>query len=224
LALSDPAALAGLVSALYTPGTPEYRGFLTPSELALRFGPSPSTISAAQAYFERFGLTASESPDHLLLTVIGPSAEVGAAFGTTFEEYRGPAGGWFVSHPTPATLPTLAPWSGVYGLGNATPLVPASTVPTFTRAGTTPDAACVTLGDELDPGLEPRGRARHRMGARGRSGGHHRGDAFARRRLRALRSRRLAGRPPSHERDLAQLGRAGRRGLQRVRGAVLRRL
>jgi len=151
LALSDPAALAGLVSALYTPGTPEYRGFLTPSELALRFGPSPSTISAAQAYFERFGLTASESPDHLLLTVIGPSAEVGAAFGTTFEEYRGPAGGWFVSHPTPATLPTLAPWSGVYGLGNATPLVPASTVPTFTRAGTTPDAACVTLGDGLDP-------------------------------------------------------------------------
>jgi PKD repeat protein len=151
LALPDPSAFAGLVSALYSPGTPEYKSFLAPSELAQRFGPSPSTVSAAQTYFERFDLTARASPDHLLLTVTGPSARVGAAFGTTFEEYRETGGGWFFSHPTPATLPALAPWSGAYGLGNATPFVPSTTAPTLARAGTTPDATCIGLGAGLDP-------------------------------------------------------------------------
>jgi kumamolisin len=125
LALPDPSALAGLVSALYAPGSPEYRGFLSPSELASRFGPSLSTVSAAQAYFERFGLSVRPSPDRLLLTGAGPSARVGAAFGTTFEEYRNADGRTFVSHPTAAVLPAVVPWSGAYGLGNVTPLLPA---------------------------------------------------------------------------------------------------
>jgi PKD repeat protein len=136
LALSDPSALAGLVSAIYAPGTPEYHAFLTPSELAQRFGPSASSVSTAQAYFERFGLSVRTSPDRLLLTVTGPSAHVGAAFGTTFEEYRGADGRSFVSHPTAAALPPIAPWSGVYGLGNVTPLVPAVGPPTPLRAAT----------------------------------------------------------------------------------------
>jgi hypothetical protein len=55
LAPPAPSALAGLVSALYAPGTPEYHHFLSSPELAERFGPSPSTVAAAQAYFERFG-------------------------------------------------------------------------------------------------------------------------------------------------------------------------
>ena len=151
LALSDPAALAGLVSAVYAPGTSEYHAFLTPSELAQRFGPSVSSVSAAQTYFERFGLSVRSSPDRLLLTVTGPSAQVAATFGTTFEEYRGSDGRYFVSHPTPAALPSIAPWSGVYGLGNVTPLVPALGVPTPLGPAAAPSATCVSLGTELTP-------------------------------------------------------------------------
>ncbi len=151
LATPDPAALAGLVSALYSPGTPEYRDFLTPSELAERFGPSASVVSAAQGYFERFGLSVRPSPDRLLLTVSGPSSRVGAAFGTTFETYRNVDGRSFFSHPTAATLPSVAPWSGVFGLGNVTPFVPAAGAATSRLTAVTPAASCAGSQFDLTP-------------------------------------------------------------------------
>jgi PKD repeat protein len=151
LAVTNPSALAGLVSALYVPGTSEYRSFRTPSELAGSFGPSPSAISNARAYFERFGLSVTESPDRLLLFVTGSNSEVGAAFGTTFEQYRSSDGHWFFSHSTPATLPTIAPWSGVYGLGNVSPLVPTTGAASLVRTGTNPAATCIGAGGPLTP-------------------------------------------------------------------------
>lgn len=151
LAVRDPSALAGLVSALYTPGTTEYRSFLDTTELASQFGASAASVTAARGYFGGFGLSAALSPDHLLLTVAGPSSRVGAAFGTTFEEYRGAGGGWFVSHPTPARLPAVAPWSGAYGLGNATPLVPAASAPSALRASVVPAAPCSGSSGALVP-------------------------------------------------------------------------
>jgi len=151
LALPDPSSLAGRVSAIYAPGTPDYHAFLTPSELAQSFGPPASAVSAARAYFGGFGLTASPSPDHLLLTVTGPSARVGAAFGTTFEQYRSADGRWFVSHPTAASLPAVAPWSGAYGLGNATPLIPAAGPPVPLPTTIAPAASCAGTSSILVP-------------------------------------------------------------------------
>jgi kumamolisin len=151
LAMPNASALAGFLSAVNAPGSPLYHRFLTVGELVQRFGPSPTAVGAAQAYFERFGLSVRASPDHLLLTVSGSSARIGEAFGTSIEVYRGAAGHWFLSHPTPATLPAVAPWSGVYGLGNVTPLVPAvrSTFPP--RALVTPSAGCLGTGGLLLP-------------------------------------------------------------------------
>ncbi len=146
LATPDPDAVSGLLSALYTPGTPEYHDFVSPNELAERFGPSDPSISAAVGYFDGFGLDVSVSPDHLLLTVTGPSRELGDAFGTTLDEYRSPAGGWFVSHPSPATLPAVAPWSGVYGLGNRTPLVSDVATEGLSSANVEPLATCAGTG------------------------------------------------------------------------------
>ena len=151
LAPSNPSALAGLVSALYTPGTAEFHGFLSASELAQEFGPSTPALASAGSYFEHFGLSVRSNPDHLLLTVTGPSSRVGAAFGTTFEEYRGEGNRWFVSHPTPATLPSLAPWTGVYGLGNVTSLVPSAGVPTLVGPAGGPAATCAEASGDLDP-------------------------------------------------------------------------
>ena len=56
----------------------------------------------------------------------------------------------FVSHPTPAQLPSVAPWSGVYGLGNVTPLVPSVGAPTQLRTATPSATNCAGLNMVLD--------------------------------------------------------------------------
>ena len=151
LALPNPDSLAGVLSALYTPGTPDYRHFLPASEVAATYGPAGSTVAAASAYFARYGLITTPSPDHLFLTVSGPSGRIAAAFGTSFEEYRASSGRVFFSHPTPATLPGDIDWSGAYGLGNVTPLVPATGDLPAVRAGISPSAGCAGGTSRLLP-------------------------------------------------------------------------
>jgi hypothetical protein len=148
LALSDPAGLSGLLSAQYAPGTPEYRHFDSPTTLAQHYGPSTSTVSAARSYFQRFGLSATLSPDHLFLTVSGTAGRIASAFGTEFVDYRAADGRTFVSHPTPATLPGGIAWSGVFGLGNLSSFVPESIGPLSSVVAVGEDASCAgKLGD-----------------------------------------------------------------------------
>jgi hypothetical protein len=127
---TDPAGLGAVLNAEYAPGSPTFGRFLSASALAERYGPSPAAVAHARAYFAGFGLSVSGSPNDLLLLVRGPSDRIGAAFGTTFDLYRGPSGRTFVSHPTPATLPAGLSVGGAVGLGNATPVVPAVLAPT----------------------------------------------------------------------------------------------
>ncbi len=140
---TDPAALGALVNAQYAPGSPMYGRFLSASLLAERYGPSPTAVADARAYFAGFGLSVSGSPNDLLLLVRGPSERVAEAFGTTFDLYRGPSGRTFVSHPTPATLPTGLSVSGALGLGNATPVVPAADAASGPVPVAGPAAACL---------------------------------------------------------------------------------
>ncbi len=140
----DPDGLAGLVAAESVPGSPVYRTHLTGAEAASRFGATSSDVRVATAYFEGYGLNVSHSPDGLLLYLDGPTAAVARAFDTTFEEYRTAAGRVFVSHPTPADLPSIVPWSGAFGLGNETEFAPAVTAST---PGVVPSAACSATGD-----------------------------------------------------------------------------
>jgi len=125
LASQDPNGLDAFVAALLTPGTPEYRHPLSAPEAATRFGASPAAVRAAETYFQRFGLGTTVSPDGLIVYVAGPSSGVAQAFGTTFDQYRTSDGRLVYDHPTSATLPAIAPWTGAAGLGNLTPIVPA---------------------------------------------------------------------------------------------------
>lgn len=125
LASKDPGGLAAWVATAATPGTPEFHHYLSPSMAALRFGASAAAVRAAEHYFDGFGLSASAAPDGLVVYVNGPSSGVARAFGTAFDEYREADGRMVYSHPTPADLPAVAPWSGAVGLGNVTPIVPA---------------------------------------------------------------------------------------------------
>ncbi|MGP8109122.1 MAG: PKD domain-containing protein [Thermoplasmata archaeon] len=147
LASHDPTGLAALVDAQSVPGTPTYRAYLPASEAASRFGATASAIQTATRYFESYGLTVASSPDGLILDVQGASASIARAFGTSFDEYRSPAGRTYVSHPTPAALPSIAPWIGVLGLGNVTSMVPSVTPE---APGAAPAAGC-TPGVDLTP-------------------------------------------------------------------------
>ncbi|MCI4333918.1 MAG: PKD domain-containing protein, partial [Thermoplasmata archaeon] len=120
------------------PGTPEYRHYLSPEAIANRFGPTPAAYAAAAAHFTAAGLSVRTSPDRTVLLVRGTASQVGAAFGTSFDQYR-EAGRTFFSHPTAARLPSGIPWSGALGLGNVTTIRPLATRAT---AVSTPLAGC----------------------------------------------------------------------------------
>ena len=126
LPIRDPSGLTGRLTAEYIPGNPLSGKFLSSTELAAQYGPSAETVAAAEAYFGSLGLSATVSPDHLLLSVAGPSAAVAKAFGTTFDAYREPSGEMVFSHPTAAVLPADLAVSGVLGLGDVTELHPAA--------------------------------------------------------------------------------------------------
>jgi len=115
----DPAGLAAFVNATSVPGTPIYRHFLSAGAADARFGALPQTVASAEGYFDGLGLAASVHPDGLLLSVSGPGPTVGRAFGTSFDLYRTASGATFVSHPTTATLPSVVPWTGAFGLDSA---------------------------------------------------------------------------------------------------------
>ena len=143
LAPPNPTGLAAYVSSAYLSGSASYHHFLPPSEIRARFAPAPATMAAAEAYFGSFGLRATVSPSGFLLEVGGPSGAMGHAFGTQFDRYLSSSGRSFVSHPTPATLPAGYGWTGAYGLGNATPILPASGAPSSTSVAVAgPAAAC----------------------------------------------------------------------------------
>ncbi|MCI4344924.1 MAG: hypothetical protein L3J87_04800, partial [Thermoplasmata archaeon] len=75
-------SLAAEATLEYTPGTPEYHHFLSPEQVASRFGASTDSVRSATTYFEGWGLSVTGSPDRFFLRVSGASSEVAAAFHT----------------------------------------------------------------------------------------------------------------------------------------------
>lgn len=126
LASSDPASLEGAAVAASEPGLPGYRHFLTPSVATARYGAGGREVAAAERYFAAAGLSVASHSDGLLISVSGPASAMAAAFHTGFDAYRTASGRTFYDHPAPASLPAIAPWSGVYGLGDAHPLTPSA--------------------------------------------------------------------------------------------------
>ena len=86
---TDPAALAAEVQAVSDPGSPEYRHFLTPSQFAQRFGPTPATIAQVTSTLRQEGLTVgTPSATGLSLPVSSTVAQVQSAFSTPISKYR----------------------------------------------------------------------------------------------------------------------------------------
>lgn len=152
LAPRDPAGLEARAILAETPGSPLYRSYLSPAELAESYGPSPAALHAARSYFGSRGLTVATSRDGLLLELSGPSTAVASAFSTSFVRYQVGDRTLF-AHPSPASLPSGIPWAGALGLGNTTPLEPLLAP---AGAAVLPDApggasTCPVTGEPYEP-------------------------------------------------------------------------
>jgi subtilase family serine protease len=81
LPLRDREGLETLLDALHTPGSAQYRHWLTPAQFDARFGPSKSTVDAITRELAAFGLRVTQAHTHSL-HVSGPVSAVDAAFAT----------------------------------------------------------------------------------------------------------------------------------------------
>jgi putative cell wall-binding protein len=94
LAGRDPGGLAGLVAAVSTPGSPEFRHFLSRGQFAGRFGASDATVADVTRDLGTEGLTVGDlAPDRLSLTAWGPAGAVEQAFGVDLVPVPLPGGG-----------------------------------------------------------------------------------------------------------------------------------
>jgi hypothetical protein len=103
LAPRHAAGLAALATAVATPGSSQFRRFLSPAAFDARFAPAPADVDAARRWLAGAGLRVGQpSADGFLLPVRGSAARLGTALGIGFRVVRLPSGR--VAH-----LPTAAP-------------------------------------------------------------------------------------------------------------------
>jgi subtilase family serine protease len=148
LAPRDPGTLSRYVTAVSTPGTAEYRHYLSPAQFAARFGPSASAVAAARSVLRQDGLDPGAiSVNHLSINIDGTAAQLSTAFDTTFARYAVPDGRTTRS-AFAATRAPLIPGSivgdvqGVIGLDNVAQAQPLGLVRP-TRNAATGDAGPV---------------------------------------------------------------------------------
>ena len=91
LAGQNAAGLAQAVAAVSTPGSPDYRHYLTPAQYAAEYGPSPAEVAEVTSALRGEGLTVgTPDPGSTLLPVHGTASVVSAALGTPLVSVQAP--------------------------------------------------------------------------------------------------------------------------------------
>jgi hypothetical protein len=91
LPLRDPAGLNALLAQLYDPASTNFHRFLTPPELATRFGPTKQEYAALRQFAISNGFTVlHEFPNRLVLSVAGRVTDIERTFQITLHTYRHP--------------------------------------------------------------------------------------------------------------------------------------
>ncbi len=121
LAGQNPSGLAAAVNAVSTPGSPDYRHYLTANEFAAEYGPSAAEVDQVSSTLRAEGLTVgTPEPGSSLLPVSGAAAVVSSALGTSLETVRLPGTGQanaIVNTSAPTVPASLAgEVTGVVGL------------------------------------------------------------------------------------------------------------
>jgi len=148
----DPAALAAEVQAVSDPRSPDYRDFLTPTQFAQRFGPTPATIAQVTSSLREAGLTVgAPSSTGLSLPVSGTVAQVQSAFSTPISKYHLSSGKTgYDNASAPEVNSSVAPQiEGILGLDTLSPPQPSTSVPQASQATSHP--AAVAAPETLAP-------------------------------------------------------------------------
>lgn len=173
LRLPHTRALDRFAAGLSTPGSPNYRDFLTPAQFGRRFGAPAAELQHAVRALKALGLNvAPPAPNRLYLSATGTVGTLERAFQVRMENFRVPSGHSFFANTTDITLPASlrGSVSGVIGLDDAarpqpqlsSPLARArkgladrlgAQAPRGRSGGATPCGAAVASGGYTGPDL-----------------------------------------------------------------------
>jgi subtilase family serine protease len=118
VAQRDPRGLVAYAQSVSDPSSGNYRNFLTPTQIADRFGASQADYSKAADYFKSFGIHVSGWPQRQMLAVTGKISALESAFGTKFAVYKA-GSDTFIGPMTAPHFTTAQPVSAVVGLVHA---------------------------------------------------------------------------------------------------------
>jgi subtilase family serine protease len=89
LNLRDAAGAAAIAKAVSTPGSAQYRHYLTDAQWIARYAPTQASVASAETWLRSQGFKVGTVPaDRLFIAAQGSAAQVEAAFGTTLSEYN----------------------------------------------------------------------------------------------------------------------------------------
>ena len=102
----DPASLARFATAVSTPGSTDFRRYLSAGEFGATFGATAATVSATATALRTLGLHVdSVSRNRLLIKVSSTVATAERAFGTTLRRYRLGSGSIVFANSSRAATP-----------------------------------------------------------------------------------------------------------------------
>jgi hypothetical protein len=126
----QPAALSAFLQAVSTPGSSEFRRFITPRQFGSQFGPTAATVSRVVTTLQQMGLSVGQlSANRLLLPVSGTAAQVGTALHVRLILYRWEGSVEFGESGSPALPASIASSvQAVEGLADAQVSTPGLTL------------------------------------------------------------------------------------------------
>jgi subtilase family serine protease len=133
----NASALQSFATAVSTPGSPQYRHFLTVGQFADRFGATTDQIASVRSQLRAQGLTVgAPSANHLSLKVSGSAAQVQNAFATALSRVRLANGRSTYANTQAVALPASlrSAVQGVVGLDGADVPQPQYAKPSARRA------------------------------------------------------------------------------------------
>jgi subtilase family serine protease len=87
LGLQDRVAAQALVSAISTPGSPQYRHYITAADWEARFSPTVAQVGTVTSWLQAHGITVnSVSADRETIQVSAPASSIEQAFNTVLSE------------------------------------------------------------------------------------------------------------------------------------------
>jgi subtilase family serine protease len=105
LPLRNQAAMAALLKAQQTPGSPQYHQWLTPAQFAAQFGPTAASLASLKATLAAAGLTVTATHSQSV-HVAGDVQHAAALLQTSLAKVTQPSGSSRLLATKPATLPS----------------------------------------------------------------------------------------------------------------------